>query len=139
MMKKIFLLLCIISLKVISFAQSKSDTYSVTINFNSVCCGVPDSKQLFNEIILFKKKNKIKTIAYEKTAPLGKEGEYMLGFMLKELSKKQKVLFIDLLKKTVPLLTDKKNNSSGNAVMEVNVKKIPLAELGRATIVTEKI
>ena len=138
-MKKLFLLLFVISLKATSFAQSKADTYAVTINFGSVCCGVPDSKPLFDEIILFKKKNKIKTIAYEKTAPLGKEGEYMLGFMLKELNKKQKVLFIDLLKKAVPLLADKKNSSSGNAVMEIDVKKTPKEELGRATIVTEKI
>ena len=138
-MKKLTLLLILISFKSILFAQSKNDTYAVTINFGSVCCGVPDNKSLIDEIILFKKKNKIKIISYEKMGPLGKEGEYMMGFMLKELNKKQKVLFIDLLKKAVPLLADKKNSSSGNAVMEIDVKKTPKEELGRATIVTEKI
>lgn len=123
------------------FAQAKTNTYTVAISFNSKCCGVPDAKPLFEEITKFKKLNKIKSITYDNIGPLGREGEYMIGFSLKELSKKQKVAFTTLMKKIVPTLKtpEKDEASSGTAELKLNEKKIEAKDLGRATLVTKKI
>ncbi len=123
------------------FAQAKTGLYAVTINFNSKCCGVPDAKPLLEEIAKFKKVNKIKSISYDNIGPLGREGEYMIGFTLKELTKKQKASFIKLVQKIVPTLKSigKDEASSGTAELKLNEKKIEAKDLGRATLVTEKI
>jgi hypothetical protein len=72
---------------------------------------------------------------------LGREGEYMIGFSLIELTKKQKATFVTLVKKIVPTLKspDKDEASSGTAELKLNEKKIDVKDLGRATLITEKI
>jgi hypothetical protein len=140
-MRIIFLLLCTLCTSTSIFAQAKTDTYAVAINFNSKCCGVPDAKPLLDEIIAFKKLNKIKSISYDNIGPLGREGEYMMGFSLKELTKKQKISFVKLVKKVVPTLktSGKDEASSGTADLKLNEKKIDVKDLGRATLTTQKI
>jgi uncharacterized protein YegL len=93
-----------------------------------MCCGVPSSDPLFSAIKAFKKKNNIKkAIAYSNIGPLGKEGEYMLGFTLSELTKKQKTAFIGMVKKIVPTM---KEQGSASAEENVTIE----APGGRATI-----
>jgi hypothetical protein len=141
MMRKLFCLIVILFTTANLFAQTKTETYAAAVRFNSKCCGVPDAKPLFDEIITFKKANKIKSISYDNIGPLGKEGEYMIGFNLKELSKKQKALFVTLLKKVVPMLKTpgKDEASSGIADLKLNENKIDAKELGRATLTIIKI
>jgi hypothetical protein len=140
-MRIIFLLLCTLCTSTSIFAQAKTDTYAVAINFNSKCCGVPDAKPLLDEIVAFKKLNKIKSISYDNIGPLGREGEYMMGFSLKELTKKQKISFVKLVKKVVPTLKTpgKDEASSGIADLKLNEKKIDVKDLGRATLTTQII
>jgi hypothetical protein len=44
-------------------------------------------------IAFFKKKNKIKSIAYYSISPMGKEAVYYMAFSLSELRKAQKAIF----------------------------------------------
>src|SRR5882757_6138381 len=115
-MKNIFCSIVILLLSVNLYAQKRS-TYPLAIMFNSMCCGVPDSKPLFDAVIYFKRKNKInKKLHYVHIGPLGKEGEYMIAFSLAELTKKQKTAFIKEIKKVVPSMKDK-----GSASVQENV------------------
>jgi hypothetical protein len=136
-MKKIIYLMAALMIFTNARSADHNTPYPIAVNFNSICCGVPDSKPLFDMIKTFKKKNKIKTISYDRIGPLGKEGEYRLGFPLTELTKKQKTSFIAAIQKCVPTIKTPNSTSSGNAVVELNSEKVQ-AE-GRTTIVREKI
>lgn len=106
-MKKSFLLICTISLlSVTAFAQ-QVNTYPVIVQFNSMCCGVPDNAPLLKMIGKFKKQNRLKAIAVDSIGPMGREGEYYLAFRLKEMSRAQQIKFVKELKKLVPALNDK--------------------------------
>jgi len=73
--------------------------YPIVIRFISYGAGVPDSKPVTDFIRSFQKKNKIKQIKIDTIGQRGKEGEYSLAFLLKELSEKQKRSFIQEIKK----------------------------------------
>lgn len=116
-----------------AFAQ-KVNSYPVVVSFNSMCCGVPDSRPIMKLINSFKKQSRIKFIAVDSIGPMGKEGEYYLAFRLKELSKAQKIKFIQQLKKTAPTMVDK-----GSAEIKENVA-VNKADLSpRAAIVTLRL
>lgn len=106
-------------------AQEKDSVlrYPVYIKFQSICCGVPDDLPLRNFINRFKKKNKIKSMAAYQISPMGKEGEYDLGFSLRELNAKKRNLFI-----TGIVDLTKKMNDKGNATAELNAT-IHISEL----------
>jgi len=106
MKKHLVLIVTIALLSTTAFAQ-KINTYAAVVSFNSMCCGVPDNAPLMKMISSFKKQNKIKKIAVDSIGPMGREGEYYLAFRLKELTKAQKTKFIQQLKKTVVIMTDK--------------------------------
>ena len=116
-MKKSILLLpiFILSFSLSLFAQQKDSLlkFPILVKFNSICCGVPSDSLLRKSIIGFKRKNKLKQITAFKISPMGKEGEYYLGFMLKEISNKKRLSFIQTLSKIIPLMNDK-----GIAVLE---------------------
>jgi hypothetical protein len=63
----------------------------------------------------FKKKYKIREIKVDRIGPLGREGEYDLALPLTELSKQQKKLFIQQIKKV------KKKDERGLMQFEENV------------------
>ena len=88
--------LCFIS---ISFGQQSDSTlkYAVVIKFQSICCGVPNAAPLKKFVSKFKKEYHTKTIRADKIGPMGREGEYYLGFNLKELTRKQKHYFLNAL------------------------------------------
>lgn len=88
-------------------AQTNIKTYKVSVAFNSIGMGVPDEKPLADYIQKFKKTNKIKTISADRIGPLGREGEYKLGFSLKELKKAQQAAFIKGLKVVVSKMKDR--------------------------------
>ncbi len=106
-MKKIYLLICTISLLSVSALAQQVRTYPVTVQFNSMCCGVPDNAPLLAMIAKFKKQNRLKAITVDSIGPMGREGEYYLAFRLKEMSKAQQLKFIKEVKKTAPTLNDK--------------------------------
>ena len=99
-------------------AQTKDSIihYPVVVEFQSVCCGVPSEVPLVSFLKKFKQTNKIKKIKVYKIGPLGREGEYHLGFKLTEFNRAQKKSFIKKLKQIVPKLKDK-----GLAVVKENV------------------
>jgi uncharacterized protein YjhX (UPF0386 family) len=93
----------------ITKAQTKDSIihYPIVVEFQSVCCGVPSEVPLVSFLKKFKKTNKIKKIKVYKIGPLGREGEYHLGFKLTEFNRAQKKSFIKKLKQIVPKLNDK--------------------------------
>ena len=107
--------LCFIS---ISFGQQSDSTlkYAVVIKFQSICCGVPNAAPLKKFVSKFKKEYHTKTIRADKIGPMGREGEYYLGFKLKELTRKQKYYFLKKVTVVTSKLTDK-----GKAIAEENV------------------
>jgi hypothetical protein len=90
-------------------AQTKDSIvrYPIVIQFQSVCCGVPSEEPLITFLKTFKRNNKIKKITAYKIGPLGREGEYNVGFKLTELNRAQKRSFIKKIKLLVPKLNDK--------------------------------
>jgi hypothetical protein len=70
-----------------------AQNYPAVIKFTSECCGVPDSKPVFEFVRSFRKQHKIKKVIAYRIAPLGREGEYDLAFPLKEMTKSQSRLF----------------------------------------------
>jgi hypothetical protein len=127
-------IIAVFSMILLSTAASaqKSNFYPVVVSFNSMCCGVPDNAPVMKLVKDFKKKNRIKRMAVDHIGPMGKEGEYYLAFRLKELSKAQKIKFIQQLKKIAPTMVDK-----GSAEIKENlvVNKADLSS--RTTITTQ--
>jgi len=113
-MKSLFTILIIIFSQFV-YAQQKDSllSYPIAVKFQSICCGVPDGTPLRRMVLSFKKKNKLKHIASYHIGPLGREGEYIVGFPLEEMTQKQKNYFIKKIKMTVPKLKDK-----GKAIYE---------------------
>ncbi len=132
-MKKFITLIVTLIVLTINVAAQQKVTYPAVITFNSMCCGVPSDAPVMKFIKSFKKQYKIKKIAVDRIGPMGREGEYYLAFKLKELTKAQKQKFISQLKKIVPTMVDQ-----GSAELKVN-ETIDLAELGRATVATQKL
>ncbi len=133
-MQKFLLSIFSIAVLITAANAQKGNSYPVVVSFYSQCCGVPDSGPIMKLISSFKKQNRIKHMAVDHIGPLGKEGEYYLAFRLKELSKTQKLQFIQQLIKIVPTMHDK-----GSAEIKENVS-IDKADLSsRATITTQNL
>lgn len=106
-MQKILLSICLTVVLTTAASAQKIYTYPVVVAFNSMCCGVPDSRPIMKLIRDFKKANNIKRITVDSIGPMGKEGEYYLAFRLKEMTGTQKLKFIKQLKKIAPTMIDK--------------------------------
>jgi hypothetical protein len=117
-MARILFFISFVLTGIVTKAQTKDSIihYPIAVEFQSVCCGVPSEVPLVSFIKKFKRTNKIKKIKAYKIGPLGREGEYHLGFKLTEFNRAQKKSFIKKLKQFVPKLNDK-----GLAVMKLNV------------------
>ena len=102
-----FISLCFIGFSTKAQTKDSIIRYPIVIQFQSVCCGVPSEAPLISFIKTFKRNNKIKKITAYKIGPLGREGEYNVGFKLTELNKAQKKSFIKKLKLLMPKLNDK--------------------------------
>ncbi|MCP9753393.1 hypothetical protein [Ferruginibacter sp. HRS2-29] len=134
MLKKLFLLAVTGLLFSGAFAQSDSArNYKMVVSFHSFASGVPSSKPLTDYIAKFRKANKIKSISADRIGPYGREGEYKLAFTLKELSKKQRTLFISRVKKVVATM-----NENGSADLKENVTLLKDDMPARATIEAKK-
>lgn len=131
-MKKFLLPIFFITIFVTAATAQKDSQYPIVVSFNSMCCGVPGEGPLLKLISSFKKQNRIKHIAADNIGPMGKEGEYYLAFRLKELSKAQKLKFIQQLKKIVPTMVDK-----GSAEIKENVT-VDKADLSRGATITTR-
>lgn len=102
-----FISLCFIGFSTKAQTKDSIIRYPIVIQFQSVCCGVPSEAPLISFIKTFKRNNKIKKITAYKIGPLGREGEYNVGFKLTELNRAQKKSFIKKLKLLMPKLNDK--------------------------------
>lgn len=108
-MIRILLCISLFFIGISTNAQTKDSIvhYPIVIQFQSVCCGVPSEAPLISFIKTFKRNNKIKKITAYKIGPLGREGEYNVGFKLTELNSAQKKTFIKKIKLLMPKLNDK--------------------------------
>ena len=73
---------------------ANSKTYKVYLYFYSIGAGTADPKPVADYISEFKTTNSIASVKADKIGPLGKEGEYALGFELKEMNIGQRASFI---------------------------------------------
>lgn len=125
-------LLTVLALVVATMLKAQapdSAVYPIVVQFNSECCGVPGYAPLGDCIRSFKKKNKLKEISAVRIGPMGREGEYWLAFSLKELNRKQALLFCSQVKAVTGKL---KGPGSASFVEKM---KIVTSELpARATI-----
>lgn len=119
-----FISLCFIGFSTKAQTKDSIIRYPVVIKFQSVCCGVPSEAPLISFIKTFKRNNKIKKITAYKIGPLGREGEYNVGFKLTELNKDQKKSFIKKLKLLMPKLNDK-GLAVVNEMETINLKSYP--------------
>ena len=129
MQKLISSILLTALLTTVAYAQ-KANYYTVVVAFNSMCCGVPDSGPVMKLISSFKKQNHIKRMAVDSIGPMGREGEYYLAFRLKELSRTQKIKFVQNLKKIAPNMLDR-----GSAEIKENLT-VNNADLSSRTSIT---
>lgn len=108
-MKSFYLFCLLLTLSISTFAKSKDTTlhYRILIEFKSFCCGTPSDSLLVRYIKKTKKNCNFKKIYAYKIYPLGKEGEYSLGFTLKGMTLQQRKNFIAGAKKIVPKMKDK--------------------------------
>lgn len=99
-MKIIILLLVALTFSQCSVSQIKDSVlnYPVVIKFQSKCCGVPEQKPLDSAILLYKINNHIRIIKADKISPMGREGEYYLGFKNSAFLLKHKKTFIAMLR-----------------------------------------
>jgi hypothetical protein len=125
-MKKIIVLSFLFFITMSSIAQINK--YRVVVKFGSMCCGVPNNKPLLDYVATFKKKNKIKKLVCDSIGPMGREGEYDMGFTLKELKKAQVETFV---KEITVLASTMKEQGYANVEENVEVDKV---SIGRATI-----
>ena len=125
-MTRILICISIVLMGFVAKAQTKDSIiqYPIVIEFHSVCCGVPSEEPLILFIKTFKRKNKIKKITAYKIGPLGREGEYNLGFKLNELNRAQKKSFIKKMKFLVLKLNDK-GQAVINEIVKINLNEYP--------------
>lgn len=130
-MRKFLLGFVCIMTSILCKATSNDSTlhYPVVVKFQSMCCGVPSDAPLQKMISIFKRKYHVKSMTAYHIGPLGREGEYVLGFSLSELNNKKKQKFIAKLKSTATIMKDK-----GNAEIEVNYKVSTSSLPSRASI-----
>ena len=133
-MKKIITITITLLFTLSLYAQSEKTVYRYVVKFNSECCGVPDAAPLLKSIVLFKKKNTVKSFTYYRIAPMGKEGEYYMAFQLKELTEKKLVSFMKQINATAF-----KMKSKGNVSTEENMIIDKQSLSGRTIVVKKKI
>ncbi|MDB5202654.1 MAG: hypothetical protein JWQ27_2063 [Ferruginibacter sp.] len=133
-MRKLFFLLALTFTSIFAEAQSKIDmVFPAVVKFGSECCGVPDSKPILAYVKKFKKQYGKKSIVLYKVSPMGREGEYDLAFPLKELSAKQRSVFIRNLQTIAKNL-----KGQGYATVEKNLR-INSADFSSRTTATKQI
>jgi len=105
---KIAFFICLLFWQV-SYCQSKDSTlkFDLAVSFGSYCCGVPDAAPLKKGIVQFKKKYHIKKIKATHISPLGREGEYLIGFNLQSFSPTKRKKFIQTIQSISAKLRDK--------------------------------
>ncbi len=101
-------------------AQQGDSTISfrVLLKFQSECCGVPSDRPLIKAISSFKRKYHVRSIQAYRIGPMGREGEYYLGFYLKELNRPLRSKLISKMRASVILMCKDK----GTVAMEENSK-----------------
>jgi len=107
---------CLLVFASTSYAQRADSmiSFRVLLKFQSECCGVPSDRPLIKTIQAFKKKYHLKSIQAYRMGPMGREGEYYLGFHLKELNKSLRWKLISKIKAAVVTMCKDK----GTVVLE---------------------
>ena len=99
-----------------SAQKEQKKEYLIVARFISYGAGVPNNKPIMTFVRSFEKKYKTKKIQADTIGPRGREGEYGLGFYLRELTQKQKKSFVQQIKKVT-----KQNGDRGEIQFEQNV------------------
>ncbi|MEQ1553432.1 MAG: hypothetical protein ABL929_04585 [Ferruginibacter sp.] len=132
-MKKITALITLLIITMNLVAQTETNNYRLIIKFGSIGTGVPENKPLLTYIANFKKKNKIKKIAYNNIGPMGREGEYYMAFYLKELKKKQAEIFVKEISEIASKIKEK------GTIEVVENEKIDITTLSARQTITKII
>ncbi|MEO6490120.1 MAG: hypothetical protein ABIO04_09295 [Ferruginibacter sp.] len=127
MIRVLFLIVLLTTSHTIFSQPIQKTVYPVVISFHSECCGVPSDSSLRIFIDHFKKHYKIKRITADYIGPMGREGEYYLGFKLRELNKKQAGYFKTKVKKIKKL-----PGENGSLVVRLKMEIDPQSLPGRA-------
>ena len=109
-------------------SPSAASVYPIVVKFLSTGAGVPSDEPLRRAVLSFKKKNKLKLIQAARIAPLGKEGEYYMGFEMNEMTVRQKKEFITAIRAVVGEMDDR-----GKAEVEQNVAYSSIPTSSRTT------
>lgn len=135
MMKRISIAILFCSLSLLTQAQKgQKGTYPIVARFISYGAGVPNNKPVMDFVKSFEKKYKTKKIKVDTIGPRGREGEYGLGFSLRELTDKQKKLFVQQIKKVT-----KRANDAGEIQYEENVTAAEANIPGRGDVNPSKL
>lgn len=115
-MKKFTFLILALIFSANIFAQTDSTRYKAVVQFGSRGDGVASNDAILSYVKTFKKTYKVKAIKYDRIGPMGREGEYWMAFSLRELTAKQRAVFIKKLKSVTAAMKGR-----GYAGVEENV------------------
>jgi hypothetical protein len=98
--------------------------YVVGVSFNSICCGPPPDDFLKTFVNKFKNANGV-SVAADKIAGCGREGEFVVLFDLSKMKEPAKASFVAGLEKLIPSQdaeNKRASTSSGGLALLYNVK-----------------
>nr|WP_314492383.1 hypothetical protein [uncultured Chryseobacterium sp.] len=128
-MKKIILILLIISFTFLSAQKSES---FLRLSYNSMCCGTPSTAPVMNYIETFQKNSKGKKIEIFRQSGLGREGEFALYIGIDALAKSKQGKFVKGLEATITSQNNSRNQNRDGTVFFSStdvIKKKDLSQL----------
>ncbi len=120
------------SCKTLNSQATTSRTYKVYLYFYSIGAGTADAGPVTGYIREFKAANGIASVKADKIGPLGKEGEYALGFELKEMNAGQQASFISGITQKAKSIKDRGASVNVETNYSIRTDSLPF----RATIET---
>lgn len=80
-------------------ATQSIDVYDVYVAFHSIGTGTFSDKPLQEFLVHFENTQSVEITQIDKIGPLGREGEFALGIVVRDFTENQKKLFVQELKK----------------------------------------
>lgn len=93
------------------------EVYDVYLGFHSIGTGTFSDKPLQDFLIHFENAQSVNITKIDRIGPLGREGEYALGFILQDFTENQKKLFVQELKQ-IPWNSNKGSVESHISIIE---------------------
>lgn len=99
------------SAKIVLKADNTVQKTIIVLGFYSICCGTPSGDELLNYVRKFIPHQNLKNVKITLVSGLGKEGEHDFLIEIPAITKMQKTVFLENLKKLAKMAP--KNNSDG--------------------------